>query len=404
MRKNKYIVFTSLGYYPEYGGVENSIRFLVKETKKQGYHPIVITAQTKKVSFRRLALVDGVPVVRFRFRPFKSRLLNFFFMPVSMLDLLITMKSINKCRDVALSVDRNQILCVFSQFIFSDNTYVAPGFSQLQSSPAMLNSSMSLSETVSTKLKKYVHNWFDRRALVKSKRVYVFSENMKRQAERVLGGKGELVANFRLTKPGVDSKKFKPISASEKADVKQRLRLPVNKRVILSVGRFVGAKGFSFLAEAANYLDDNAVIVIVGDGPELNSLQAKNSELVKAGKLIFPGSSHDTVSYYQAADFFVLSSVYEPLGQTLLEAGSCGTPIISFKNSNEVINATHEIFGDNACYVDEVSGLELSKKIISCLLMTEAEYRTVSVETRSIVKKSCSWERLAKELISDLRS
>ncbi len=44
---------------------------------------------------------------------------------------------------------------------------------------------------------------------------------------------------------------------------------------------------------------------------------------------IFAGNTDDVLSYYQKADLFVLPSLTEGLPLSLLEALSCGLPVIA---------------------------------------------------------------------------
>ncbi|WP_417441814.1 glycosyltransferase family 4 protein [Idiomarina sp.] len=399
-RKMK-VIFTTIGYYPEFGGVENSLKYLSKETNNLGFRPIVVAAQSEKIEYKRVTRIDGIPVVRFRFRPFKSKVLNFFFLPFSFLDILFIFRKINQKKSVRLSINRNQFTSFFATLVFKRNVYLAPGFARFQATPSMLNEKASGVKKTLFHIKAIIHNWFDKLALLRSDKVFLFSENMKRQARSVLLPHEYRSSNFQITKPGVDLDNFFPVNESVKKTLRKSLNLPEDRILILSVGRFVSAKGFSYLAASAEYLPDNASIVIVGDGPQRGDLLEVHKGLIEKKILILPGKSVDTSKYYQASDVFVLSSVYEPLGQTLLEAAACGLPIISFRNSSEsgVVNATYEIFESNAFYSIEKSSSGLAMAINNYLDLEKEAKISISESTRSIVEKKCSWRTLAKELL-----
>ncbi|GAK22961.1 glycosyltransferase [Vibrio sp. JCM 19052] len=128
-----------------------------------------------------------------------------------------------------------------------------------------------------------------------------------------------------MTKPGVDKSVFFPIGGKEKHSLKESLGLPHDKVVLLCVGRCVKAKGFE-LALQSMVSNEQCHLVIVGDGPELDNLKVLASSLHVEQSVTFFGARSDVKSFYQASDYFFMSSTYEPLGQTILEAISCSLP------------------------------------------------------------------------------
>ena len=106
-----------------------------------------------------------------------------------------------------------------------------------------------------------------------------------------------------------------------------------NRKVILSVGRLVPYKGFEFLIEAARYIPENSVIVVVGDGP----LRVRYSELVAlygvGDKIIFAGRVSDEFLrvLYERSSIYCLSSINraEAFGVVLVEAMANGLPVVA---------------------------------------------------------------------------
>jgi glycosyltransferase involved in cell wall biosynthesis len=105
------------------------------------------------------------------------------------------------------------------------------------------------------------------------------------------------------------------------------------KRIILAVGRLVEYKGFQILIEAVRYLQQNAHVVIVGDGPlyqELKNLieiRGLDDRIVLAGRV----SESMLKELYSQAYIFCLSSISraEAFGVVLLEAMAHGVPIVA---------------------------------------------------------------------------
>lgn len=75
----------------------------------------------------------------------------------------------------------------------------------------------------------------------------------------------------------------------------------------------------------------NVSLVIIGEGPERHRLQllAKSDALEKAVVWIGWSSREVLLQHYQAADCFVLPSVNEGMSNALLEAMSCGLPVLA---------------------------------------------------------------------------
>jgi glycosyltransferase involved in cell wall biosynthesis len=105
--------------------------------------------------------------------------------------------------------------------------------------------------------------------------------------------------------------------------------------LILSVGRLVPYKGFDILIEAAQYLDANIVIAIIGSGPLLDELQKKIDSLglARLVKLFGRQGDAELLEFYKRAQIFCLPSIdrSEAFGLVLPEAMSFGLPIIATK-------------------------------------------------------------------------
>lgn len=104
-----------------------------------------------------------------------------------------------------------------------------------------------------------------------------------------------------------------------------------NKKIILAIGRFVKAKGFSYLIQAMQNVEE-AFLLIIGDGPLKKDFESYINENNLKDKVILLGSISDKKTknnYIQASDIFVSSSQQESFGIVLLEAMRLGKPIIN---------------------------------------------------------------------------
>ncbi len=125
---------------------------------------------------------------------------------------------------------------------------------------------------------------------------------------------------------GVDVTRFAP-----RAHPERPREFPATGPVGLFVGRLVGYKGLDVLIRAMTGTDLS--VVLVGDGPLRDQLEDLARAAGLRDRLRFAGSvtEEDLMAYFHAADYFVFpsNSPAEMFGIALMEAMSCGKPVIS---------------------------------------------------------------------------
>lgn len=128
---------------------------------------------------------------------------------------------------------------------------------------------------------------------------------------------------------GVDRGKFAPIS---KNAVRKELGIDINKKVLLSAGNILEAKGFHILIKAASLIRRNDIeLFIIGEGSYRRSLEGLISKLdiKKKVKLLGQMPHKDLAKWYSAADLFCLTSLHEGRPNVILESLACGTPVMT---------------------------------------------------------------------------
>ena len=134
---------------------------------------------------------------------------------------------------------------------------------------------------------------------------------------RSIGAKAVLMCN------GVDADKFAPPP-----------QYGSRPRTILTVGRMVESqKRFSDLIQAMRLLPE-FTLTIVGSGPDEASLRSLPQELGVGERVQFAGfiSDRDQLRrHYQECGVFVSSSAWEATALVVLEAMSCGAPVVATK-------------------------------------------------------------------------
>ena len=103
--------------------------------------------------------------------------------------------------------------------------------------------------------------------------------------------------------------------------------------VVAGIGRLCYQKNFSLLIEAVGALNRTGRIdlrlVIFGEGPERDKLTKLIRRTGQQERIRIMGWVPNPFRYLAKADLFVLSSEWEGLPNTLIEAMACGVPVIS---------------------------------------------------------------------------
>ncbi|MDH5570286.1 MAG: glycosyltransferase family 4 protein [Gammaproteobacteria bacterium] len=100
---------------------------------------------------------------------------------------------------------------------------------------------------------------------------------------------------------------------------------------IVSMGRLNPQKGFDLLLEAFSRIDSEEwSLVILGEGEERETLESLVVQYGLSSRVFLPGRVNIPSTILRQADLFVLSSRYEGFPMAILEALSCGLPVLSF--------------------------------------------------------------------------
>lgn len=122
---------------------------------------------------------------------------------------------------------------------------------------------------------------------------------------------------------------WNPVPQFEKRDFTKD---PNEKKVVVAVGRLTDQKGFDILLKAWALIfekNDSWVLRIVGGGENESSLKKLARKLHVDNSVIFVGQSNNVQKEYQRAEIYVMSSRWEGLPMTLLEAQYFGLPSVS---------------------------------------------------------------------------
>ena len=169
----------------------------------------------------------------------------------------------------------------------------------------------------------------------------------------------------------------------------KKVKVNRNKKIILNVGFFEKQKDQITLLKSINILKKkytNFLLLMVGEGSEYNNLinYIKENSLEKFVK-IFRNINNPT-QFFQKADLFILSSIYEGLGNVLVEAIKYKCPIITSNcNSGPMEIIKNNKYGDSFNPGDHKT---LAKKILNHFKNPSRLKKKVKVPQSHLVKFS----------------
>lgn len=172
-----------------------------------------------------------------------------------------------------------------------------------------------------------------------------------------------------------------------------------HRKVILSIGRLDDQKQTDKLLEA--FLDlagehTDWDLVIVGEGGMRVKLEEAIWEYDLNKRVIMPGRLGNVADWYKRADIFVLSSKFEGMPNTLIEAMAHGVPAVSFNCKSGPSDIIQD--GINGLLVDPEEGVKGLGVAIERLIKDERLRNDMAFEASktagrySIDKVAAQWD------------
>ena len=398
MRSSPVIILTSMYYKPHFGGIENSIFQLGKVAKKCGYRVIIVCSDAPMSGKVRLPKYEQSEAGEiFRFPHFSPQ----FFVLKLFSPIINTISAFRLARNLRKELSKT-VLVLTRHYItgvafylakFKNIIYLVPGVVSTQDTLPLKDKGIDTKHRIKNFLLLRVvipqNIFLQRRLLRVTKRNFVFSTFMSNQLKIFAGAKSTKIMC------GVDTNTFKPRC---KTDVRKKLKLEQNSFYCLCLGRVTIHKGFKYAIEALAFIPDMRVrLIIVGDGPELSTLEDLTNSLNLGSRVLFFEKTDTPELFFAASDLFLMTSVFETFGQTILEGMASGLPVVAF-DSTQVQTATNEIISRNVNgFIVPFSSKELAKAI-NFAFNEEKIVMTVSENAINDVRIKYSWESLFEEL------
>lgn len=140
---------------------------------------------------------------------------------------------------------------------------------------------------------------------------------------------------------GISFEKIDSISESEIIKLKEELGIKKGKFIVGHVGAFSSPKNHVFLADIIHDFlkkNDNAIFVLIGDGPLKAEIENKVKQNGDTDSVIFTGIRNDVYTCMKMFDVFVLPSLHEGLPVVGIEAQAAGIPCLFSENIDKTVD------------------------------------------------------------------
>ena len=191
---------------------------------------------------------------------------------------------------------------------------------------------------------------------------------------------------------GIDTGLYQP-RPELRAAARGKWGLPAGAFIVGGVGRLAHQKNFELFLNVAAQVP-NAHFVIGGTGEEEAALRAQVARLGLGGRVTFLGYVGDMPSLWPALNCLLLSSRYEGLPITILEAMACGVPIVASD-----LDGMREILrdGENAALVPPTE-LAPFVQAVRTLIEQPAHAAKLAAGALATVRADYSAARMARDV------
>ena len=199
---------------------------------------------------------------------------------------------------------------------------------------------------------------------------------------------------------GVCITKFYPPKKEEISIIRENLKLPLKKIILLSVGHLIKRKGFEEIFFVLSHLQLDFLYVVIGNtnkNYESDALIKKGKQLLQ-DKIYFTGIVNNIEEYYRAADIFIHNALQEGTPNVLLEAMASGLPCCI----RNLPGITNYITYDKNNSLVHSNGLELLSNI-NLLTHQPKLYQKISLNSRKWILNNCSFKLVSKNLFKYIR-
>lgn len=239
-----------------------------------------------------------------------------------------------------------------------------------------------------------LRRWAYRQMLRRCALVVAVSDKVADSLLEELGVERERAPRLVVVPNGVPEPE--PLDAAAREAFRSGFGCRPGELLLLAAGRHCEQKDFRTLIDAAALLAKGGPpfrAVIAGEGPLLDANRRRAEERGVADRLLFPGNLADLARLMQAADAFILPSLWEGLPLVLLEALAAGTPFVGTRIAGVTEVVTD---GETGLLADPGDAASLAAAVAR---LADPALRTrLSEAGRALVRRRFSFARVAEQL------
>lgn len=361
-------------YYPVIGGAENQAKVLSKKLSELGVEVAVLTGKPPKVPSREI--IEGIKVRRlFYFSNLKLwKIKPFLLMWLVFIYLIYQRKKydiihVHLASPLAFSA-------TLAAKLLKKRVLIKPGSSGENFDLLTLAKQMPLGKMMS-------------RYLLKADKIIAINSSIESDL-LAFGFKRDQILRI---PNGV--KMPIPTAPTPRSEIRERLKITPNAKVLVFVGSFTPIKNIPFLLHGWKGVftsEPNALLILLGDGPLRSHLEKLSKELGIQNSVWMPGYVRNVGDYLTASNIFVITSKVEGISNALLEAMSYGLAAVATRvlGNVDVIKD-----GENGLLVD-LDDTESLTNAITSLLKDENLRLKLGKAARKTIEEEFSIEHVAK--------
>ena len=247
--------------------------------------------------------------------------------------------------------------------------------------------------------RNFLYILLERLAARKCDKIYAVAQAMIDQCVAAKVAKRE---KYQVVYSGMETTRF--AEAKRDPELRKCLGIPENARTIVTVARLFPLKGYEFVLPAAKSIIEkypDTHVLVVGDGPMHDELEAKIAEAGLTGHFHFAGLvPPDTVADHLAqGELLWHLSLREGLPRAVVQALACGIPAVGF-----ALDGTPEVLENGVTgFAVTPESVDAVVEATSRLWDDDAFRRKMGEQGKRRVLEQFDWRRMAEILLAEYR-